>query len=185
MKESVTKTILETLGDFLDNRVNYRDVLYDWPEANVSLQLPTLCITTGSPEYTQLPRFVLEQGAMTAAKQSDVVYGIGQYEWNLQLDIWCRSKEERYDRQEELMQAFNSQEKIGGLSIFMPNYHNILARYDMVSYLHNDSESTAQTKEWRLTCNVLAHCFAAIERKEYIIETAELGHFSTPDEITD
>ena len=184
MIESVSKSILQTLGNFLDDRINYRDVLYDWPEANVSLKLPTLCITTGSPEFTQLPRFVLNQGLMNANKQSDIVYGIGQYEFRLQLDVWCRSKEERYDRHEELIQAFNSQDTIGGLSLYMPNYHDILARYDLISYSHNDNEASAQTKEWRLSASVLAHCFAAIERKEYIIETVET-EFSTPDEITD
>ena len=179
--ESPTKEILEVLGGKIDDLVRLDEVFYEFPEGNRRLKYPSMSILSGSPTFTNQQRYIYDTGTV-ASNQAEVKYVIGQFELNLQLDLWCRTKEERHDKTQELIEALNSEDRTNGLSLVLEKYHGVIARYDFVGYSFDDEESESQRKEWRATLRVLAHCDAITARKQYIIDETEVT-VELPDEI--
>jgi len=173
--ESVTEAVLKALADHLETELTeLSDVIDGFPESNVQLSYPALSIIdTGStdyrPEMSPYPYNDIEEGDI-ADHSAEVKYVIGQHNFNIQLDLWCRSKEERDDLFESFMKAFNSQFPRLGLNLVLTDYHGIYCSYSMNGYSTEDAEISSQRQEWRVKINILANCKAILGKEEFIIE---------------
>lgn len=177
--ESVTEEIIKRLGNHLETEMTeLAEVLDGFPEGNTLISYPALSIieagaTKYIPEMSPYPYVEIEDGDITDHK-ADVRYVVGQYDISFQLDLWCRSKEERDDLFEKFIQAFNSQFPRLGLTLTLTDYHNILCNYSMTGYTKEDSEISSQRQEWRVKINIVANCKAILEKEEPIVEETEV-----------
>lgn len=181
--DSVTKEVIERLGNYLSTKMGNIIVTHEFPSANQQLILPQMTISdTGMADYEPvLNPYVLYQGALSSHKK-DTQYVVGKYSFNLQIDLWCRNKEERNKYYQEFFKAINSQFPLNlGLSLNLTDYYNIVCRYNMTGFKKEDNEISSQTREWRVKINVTADCSAVLERSEYIMENLEL-HTEIPME---
>ena len=85
---------------------------------------------------------------------------MGEYNLQLQGDIWTEYKEMRshfYEKFQKFMDRESSGGRSTGISLRMKSYFNKLARFDLTDYSFHDSEETSERGEWRLrlsiTCN--------------------------------
>lgn len=173
---SPTKVVLDALASHL--RTNMASmtatgaVKTDFPQANEKIVLPGLTLVTGAPLFTPCDPYVLSRGVV-AANKALVKYIVGMYDFQLQADLWARSKSERHTLFEEFFNAFHKQIVPMGLSLQLGAYHGLWCRYDQGGYEFDDSEAASQRAEWRVTIRLLAHCRAVREREEFVIVTTE------------
>jgi hypothetical protein len=168
LTDFITKELVRTLSRQLDGIIKFGEVIEEWPDANRSLKLPCLTVLPQDPEYKRLQPWLYEAGTPVVNKAT-VKYIVGEFDWKIDLHIWAKSKDERADIQERMFQAFHSQDPIGGLSLSLEKYHNIIARYDYDGYSLADTEESSQRKEWRVIIRVTANCYAVSSQKQYLI----------------
>lgn len=175
--------VLSALGAHLKaNMPSLQQVLLDFPDAGTVLKMPSLTIFSGaSPAFMPLDPYPLEQGD-TVNHRALVKRVVGEYDLNLQLDLWCPNKLTRSKLWEEFFKAFNPEVSPMGLSLQLMDYHEIWCRYDLTGYDLGDSEESSQSGQWRARINVLANTRAVIEKTEFVIETIE-NTLETPDNI--
>ena len=181
MAESVSIEVIRRLGVYLKASVtDLCQVLEDWPESNMDLKYPSLTIFSGAtPKLTPCAPWQLSDVAADGNNQAVNKYVIGQYDFSLQLDLWCSSKVSRHKLYEKMVLAFSGPFIDGtsdttGIGLNLTDYHNIMCRYDLTGYKFDDSEAGSQRKEWRVKLDVLANCRAVVERQQYIIIETEL-----------
>jgi hypothetical protein len=174
-----TKSIIKNLGEhFAGAMTGLAQVVEGFPSANVALKYPLLSIDfKGAPRFVPCSPYIFEQGETNDDDEdsifSVVKWVVGQFETELQLDFWCRSKEERHQAFTELMSAMSKQMPVIGLSLPLVDYHGVIARFDLDTISYEDSEVSSQRKEWRLIVSCLAHCYAITETVENIITETE------------
>jgi hypothetical protein len=169
LADNVTKAVLEALGTYLKTAMpKIKNISFDWPNPNVALQYPCITITTGSPEFANMMPEFLSRSAIQNNKAT-ARYEVGSYEFSLQVDIWCGSKEERFRIYDDFFKAFNANVEVMGLALQLTKYYDIFARYDLVGYDFNDGEEPSQRAEWRARLQVRASCKAILEKTQYII----------------
>ena len=173
--ESVTEEVIKRLGNHLATQITkLNEVIDGLPEGNVPISFPALSImesgnTEYIPEMNPYPYVDITAGDITD-HSAEVAYVIGQYNFNLQLDLWCRSKEERDDIYEKFIQGFNSQFPLLGLNLTLTDYHGIYCNYSQNGYSKEDAEISSQRQEWRVKINILANCKAILGKDEFIME---------------
>lgn len=181
--ESATRGIVRQLGIAIKERMpELSQVLEDWPGANEVLKYPCLSIQGSAPRFTPCAPYLWKKTEANEINRSTVLWVNGQYEFNLQLDLWARSKAERHLLFENLQRAFTSQFPVNGLSLTLSDYFNVMARYDIASSKYEDSEQSSQRREWRAIVDVSAHCHSIFEKVENIISVA-VAETETTDEI--
>lgn len=166
-----------------------KQVLEEWPNANQELQYPALSILSATNvQQTPCHPYLLEVGTIDAQNKSINKWIVGNFDWKLQLDVWCGNKPERNTMHEAIStklfvgQFLDSINEITGISLQLLNYHNILCRYDLVGYRFDDSEAGSQRQEWRIKMDVLAHCKQIVEKEEFqIVETEITDEFINTD----
>lgn len=178
---SVTREIVKRLALHLRAQMpELAEVLEDWPEDNYAIRYPSISIFTKGPVHRPFSATQLSQLDSDDGKKVLVLSDIGDYEWRLQLDMWCGNKPERHALYERFYQAFNSQfiedsKEMAGISLPLVDYHNTMARYDLLSYdFDTDNEAATQRKEWRAKMVVIAHCRAVVCREFYKVKTTEI-----------
>lgn len=174
--------MIEALGKHLKNEVpRLEAVHFDWPEPNQILKFPSITLMTLAPTFNNEMPYVLSLGVELNNK-SDNLYVVGNYEYKLQLDLWCRSKQERFLAYSEIFKALNPTIAPMGLSLQLKDYYDLWCRYDFVGHSFEDGEIGSQRNEWRVKLNLLANCKAVLDKREYIIDTNEIN-LTTPDII--
>jgi hypothetical protein len=182
--ESPTKAVLEALGNHLDNRMpKLKQVLLDFPEANINLLYPALSIATGNVAITpENPPYIQKQDAAIGT-QAKIYYVVGKFDWQFQIDIWERSKEQRHDMFQEFITAFNSEWPFSGVSLTLKDYHDVICNYLITDYSLQDTEASSQRKEWRATVEVIANCKLVMTKDEYLMQSHELTLEIDPQEM--
>lgn len=187
--EEITVEIGRALGEKLDDLVpKIRQVTNEFPGRSTKLKYPALSVFANDPDITPMQRYIHEQGVKNDTNPDDI-YSINKYvtaklDFTLQLDLWCRSKEERSMMVNLLQDAFEEEETTSGITLTLKNYHDIIARYDLVGIGYEDSEIASQRKEWRAKIDVIANCKKIVEKRQGIILVTELD-LETPDFIPD
>lgn len=171
---SVTKEVIQEFGEYILTKIPTLNVSYEFPSANQALVLPSMTITQvgGAPFIPEMNPYVLSQGTLVTHKK-DIRYVVGSYEFNLQVDLWCRTKEERNEYYQKFFKAMTSQFPVLGLTLTLENYYSSVCRYNMTSFLKEDAEISSQTREWRVKITIIADCLAIFEKSEFIIESIE------------
>jgi len=185
MADHVTKAVIEALGAHLKEQIrSLNQVIYDFPAPNLSLKYPSLSIISGNPTFTpEANAYILEQGDTDpSSKKANIVKIVGTYDFKLQLDFWCRDKQERFKIYDEFFMAFHQEVEPMGLSLKLSKYHDVWCRFDQTGYEYEDSDISSQRAEWRVIINLTAQCRAALEKSEFIMETIE-NNLTTPQTI--
>lgn len=181
MIESVSYEIKRQLAIYLkDNAPSLNSVIEDFPEANEQLVYPCASIKTGAPKLTIEPPYEYSRDGSVVDNKQSVIWVTGQYEWDMQLDLWCGSKIERDRLVDEVNNVFMSQFPVMGLSLSMSKYYGVISRYDVIGHEFPDGEEASQRREFRAILRVLAHCKRVVERNEFIITAGEIGFQTGP-----
>lgn len=173
----IFKDIRETLGSFLLTKMtSLSEVIYEFPDPNHELSMPSLSIINLNPIFTpEMSPYILEK-TDPEDHETSVKYVDGNWEIPLQLDLWCQYKIERDTLLTEFMDAVKDQFPILGLTLAMSNYYGRDVRYDFVEPLLTyglDDDSASQRGEFRVKINLMASCESIKEKTEYAMETFE------------
>ena len=176
--ESITEIVPKVLGQYLLNNVDQLEEFYDeFPSSNTRLEMPSVSIFAKNPEFKPMavPHLLKTiSSADIVNSKANTLYVVGDYDFNLQVDLWAGSKEELDDVFDSVFNVLNPQISPMGLTLQMEEYYNILCSYDYVGHSREASEITSQTDEWRIVLNVLATCQVIRNSKDFIIESTEL-----------
>jgi hypothetical protein len=153
---------IKSLANYLRTELPDVQVLEDWPDPKEQLSMPTISIiASGNRGYTHcFPQFWKKTVNEENALLDDVVYRVGQYDFTLQLDLWCEYKVQRGELYERVHDALNKQfltDSPAGLSLELEDYHDLIARFDQAGYTYLDSEENSQRSEWRVKIDVLVN----------------------------
>lgn len=174
--ESVTEIIPKVLGTYLLEAVDALEEFYDeFPNHNQRIDMPSVSIFAKAPEFKPMATpYRLNPVTDITNSKSDILWVVGDYDFDLQLDLWAGSKEELDDVFDALFNALNPSIRPMGLTLPMEEYYGILCSYLYTGHNREASSITAQTDEWRITFNILVTCQAIRNSKEFIIEQTEL-----------
>ncbi len=187
--KKLTKEIVKKYGNYLSGKMSSLTEVYEeFPSGNRKLKMPSVSIITEGKAT-----FDPETSGAYVASSSDISgepalkvikYVIGQYEVPLQIDFWCRNKEERSQIYAEFVDAMTGQDITAepqiGVILALTEYHNAFCHYDLGGYSFDDDETSSQRKEWRVKIDVVATCKAIVERTQSVILETEMQ-----TEITD
>jgi hypothetical protein len=154
---------IKSLAKYLKEELPNVQILDDWPDPKVTLAMPTISIiAVGKRDYTHhFPQFWKKSVNPENANLDDVVYRVGQYDFTLQLDLWCEYKAQRGELYELVHDALNkeflNQDRPAGLSLVLDDYYDLIARFDQSGYTYLDSEENSQRSEWRVKIDVLVN----------------------------
>jgi hypothetical protein len=174
--ESITEIVPKVLAAYLKANVQGLKQAFDeFPASTQKIDMPSVSVFASSDaQFRPLMPYVqpIEDSQITNSK-AKVRWVVGIYDFNLQLDLWARNKEERDDVFDSLFNALNPKISPMGLVLPMEEYFNQLCDYLYVGHTFQDSEVRAQRDEWRVTLNLVVTCKAIRERSEFIIETTQ------------
>lgn len=175
MAESVTEVVLEALGVYLKANVKgTKQIITGFPEANINLKYPSISIHTKAPTFSNRMPYAYSQGQVSNA-QADVKWVVGQYDWEIQVDLWERTQEERDDFFELFFRAMHKNVPVSsGVILSLDDYHGNTCEYTMVGYQDPMEEMSSQRKEWRASVDLRANCLAIVENEQYIITQGEV-----------
>jgi len=175
--ESITEVVTSTLTDWIDEHSdNIRQTIIGFPEANLRLKMPSVSVFAPRPEFKPSSNPYLintVQDEDISNSKANVLWVVGDYDFNLQLDLWCGSKEELDDLFAELFEVLNPNVK-PGVSLPMEDYFGGICEYIYTGHTRDNGEQASQRDEWRMTFTILATCKAIRSRKEFIIESTEI-----------
>ncbi len=163
-------------------------VLKEWPDSNVKMQFPSVTLTSGeAPLKNKMPEQLSctepdEDGKVTAT------YAVGQYDYKIQLDLWCRTKPERDTMLASLIDAVNAQamDATGknnplGLALQLTAYFDEWVHLDIDGHRYVDDEAGAQREERRAKVDLLVNVRAIKQRTLYAMKTIEIAEEVTLD----
>lgn len=162
---------------------SFVNVYPDWPEQNQQLVYPCASIFTGEPQYARCPPYLKTQGTTNVmTNTASNIYVVGQFDFNLQLDIWARYKVER----DSLYQlVFNVIEPVTprGFNLQLSSYYNEWVTFTQTSFKFLDDPDSVALKQWRVLVNLKATCRAINTTTDYIITQDPVLILETPDSI--
>lgn len=172
--EELTREIIAELSAYLlaemASITSADQIVEEWPESNDEMaEYPVISIMTpGAPNYEPYMGVnkPFESAENDPGKTYDYKYAVGQYDFELQIDIWTDYKEKRHLIYQEFFAAFHKKladQGHSGVNLTLTNYHGAPVNYQMVGYNYGDSEEASQRKEWRVKIDVIANCEAVIE----------------------
>lgn len=174
--ESITEIVPKVLAAYLLKNVQGLKQAFDeFPASTQKIDMPSVSVFASSNAQFRplMPYIIPVDPAKIVNSKAKVRWVVGIYDFNLQLDLWARNKEERDDVFDSLFNALNPTISPMGLVLPMEEYFNQLCDYLYVGHTFQDSEVRAQRDEWRVTLNLVVTCKAVRERSEFIIETTQ------------
>lgn len=169
---------IKSLAAYLKSEISeLSDVFADWPDPKQQLVVPSVSIMAAGTRGFRHCQPEIFKRTVNADNPDldDVVYTIGQYDYTLQIDLWTEYKPQRGELYEKIHDALNKQflntDQPCGLSLTIPEYHDMIARFDQVGYTFMDSEEASQRSEWRVKIDVLVtHSKLAVKVQSRIEE---------------
>lgn len=164
---------VRTLQSFIqENMPELINVFDEWPDPKEALEVPCVSIITqGNPTYTHsYPTIFKRVSDPDNALNDIVVYSVGYYDINLQLDLWTEYKIQRAELFDKLINVLNKQFMDNGsptgLSLVLADYHEAIARYDQNGYTFMDGGDGLQRAEWRVKVDITVNHFKLVEKSE-------------------
>lgn len=175
--ESITEVVPRTLGLYLKKHSTLKQIILDFPEPNLKIKKPSVSISAPSPNFTPkmnpYPAVAPTEDDIKNSK-APVDWVVGEYEFNLQLDLWAKNKEQLDDQYDELFNLLNPNINPMGLELPMKLYFGCICSYLYVGHTRQNSSESSVRDEWRMSLEVLASCTAIRNRKEFIIEDPQI-----------
>jgi hypothetical protein len=184
MASSVTRGLFSALKKHLKTAMpELKEVYDDFPLATETLQYPSMSVFTGQPRFMNGLPYAHTRTRVDAEDDENpavnVVNIIGQYEFRLQLDLWCKTKFERHDLYEKLFRALNPDTATSGLSLQLTEYYDLWARFLVNDFQLMAGEAETQRNEFRVKVGVVADVKAVTESVESAILEIE-NNMETP-----
>jgi hypothetical protein len=174
MAEAPQIEILNALAEHLTRLMRFKQTVIGWPDGSQKLTLPAVSMIVKKGRVNPFPPHVL---GVTNIKDNaaDTAYVTGEWEFSIQLDLWCKTSAERYDALERLTQVFFSQGErtVPIITLILPKYHKTRATYNMVSASIPDAAATPLAQEWRVMVEVMASCSQIIVRENEALITQD------------
>ena len=177
--EDITEEMIKVLRKHIEGitpAVGFKEIFNEWPAGNFTMDYPSLTIlTAANPEYraNMNKPIVLIDNFDIDTKQADILREVGFWEFDLQLDLWCKSKNQRTEflrKLEEILDPNLTSKGKAGLHITMPDYYNDICSYTYQGYSYEDGEISAQRREWRASLRVKADARSLRDNVEFIME---------------
>lgn len=178
--EDLTEELAKTLRTYLESQsLGFAEIFNEWPAGNFTMEYPSLTIiTSGNPSFRKScnsPIVLIDSPIVDS--QAKVLRETGYWEFDLQLDLWCKNKNQRSEflrKMEEALDPDTMSEGKSGLHLAMPEYYNQICSYTYDGYSYEDSEISAQRREWRALIRVKADARSLRDKVEFMMETIEL-----------
>jgi hypothetical protein len=177
MVESPAEEILTALSEYINRRVRFRETIIGWPDSSRKLSLPAVSFMVKTPRMRHFHSELQTLGTIKEGK-ADPIYVVGEWEFSIQMDLWLKTKAERYDALEKMFHVFycGDDEPRPVLHIKLEKYHKTKASYYLRDYSIPDDSQTAINQEWRAIIDITATCDMLVEREnEAIILESELN----------
>jgi len=168
------------LQEWLTSQITGLTVRDEWPYGNQQLAYPLCTLFAGRAKRMPL---MPETVAVTDPDENNQVLAtevVAEYDFTIQLDLWCRNKLERKQQLAKLLTAFNFAEvdntganKPDGLTLILSNYFNMPVRYEVDTHQHRDDEQAAERQERRETMMLLVNLREIRTRTYYAMKTTE------------
>lgn len=174
MAESPNIEILNELAEYLQRHIRVKQTVIGWPDGAQKLSLPAMSLhVKRAREVSYPPHMIL--AANIENNTADTSYLVGEFEFTIQLDLWCKTSAERYDALEKVRQIFHSQHDVPVpiLNLPLAKYHKTMATYTMTGNSIPDSSATPLTQEWRVMVDILASCSQIATRENEKIITQD------------
>ena len=169
--ESATEEVINALATHLESGIKGLHTMSGFPEANARLKYPMIAISNKFMNLTNVCPYEHKIGDIED-HQALVEYVVGEYDFEIQLDIFERTKEERDDLYQKFFDAFNSNFPAPGLKLVLDKYYSVVCSFQITRYEPNMNENRSKTKEWRSLVDISGNC-KAIRCKEMPIITQE------------
>lgn len=183
---------LKALADYLKAEVPELSVSDKWPDPKQALVMPALTIiAAGERGYENVFPTVHKKIEVTDNPDLiDVAYTIGQFDYQLQLDIWTDYPAKRGDIFDKVKNALNKQFINGdapcGLSLTLTDFYDVIARFDQAGYTYLDSEESSQRSEWRVKMDlVVCHSDVTLKRESKMLDIQIQSQISDDKNVED
>lgn len=162
---------LDDLITYLKTQIAATAFIRDFPNRNEALVMPSITVTHNTDgAYESLDPYELSISTPVGDSAAvTVIWIVGQWDFKVQLDLWAASKPARDKLFSDVYRAINKQIHPMGLSLPLPSYYGLFARFDINGFSHIDNEQAAQRQEWRTKIDLLANLKQAQEESAFII----------------
>ncbi len=147
---------VEALGAKLELIEGIKKVFREFPRPNQSLDPPSISIITADSTLMPQMMTVVEE-TINENKTVSVLYNLGEYTANLQVDVWAKNKRQRTHFYGEVVNIFDEGIAKGNGPQFVleiPDYHGVKAQYFLKNTRYLDNSDLSFKGEWRILCNV-------------------------------
>ena len=173
--DSAVDAAVDGLATYLA-QISGLNVETEWPDSNEAINMPSVTLTAGKDKRTPIQPEQISITSPNSENQVTQVIATAHYDMQIQLDLWCRTKAERRQFLNAILNAFNSSENNGGLtsglSLQLTSYFNVFARYEIDAHEFRDDEVAAETQERRATIMLVANTRECVSRTMYAIKHA-------------
>lgn len=177
----IVSMAVTALQDWLTGQIDGLTVRDEWPYGNQKLAYPLVTLFSGRAKRMPLMPEIVAQTDPDENNQIVATEVVAEYDFTIQLDLWCRNKLERKQELAKLLTAFNFQEvddsgenKPDGLTLILANYFNMPVRYEVDYHQHKDDEQAAERQERRETMSLLVNLREIRTRTYYAMTTTEV-----------
>lgn len=173
--EKIITAVVNGLADFMrQNILGLEKVYVDFPHPDQVLKMPCATVFTRPSAFNALSPYVKYRAETPNENNEFEVHRVvGNYEMQLQVDLWCQSKFERQDMFEVFFNGFNLKSEEMGISLPLPNYFDEIARFNIVRFEFIDTEEQSQRDEWRVRFDVTADVRVIQKTLAHLMETIE------------
>lgn len=188
MSEMITKSVVKALTDSLKAKMPSIVKAYeDFPNQSQPLEFPSFSVFTQQPKFNAISPYVLRKIAIPENTEGkfEIIKCVGNYDFDIQLDIWCESKYQRAQIYEQYFAAFHSVYPTMGLNAKMNGYFDEYISFVQTNLKFiDDGEMSSQRNEWRIKIDILGSCRAIVRTMEHLMETIE-NNVSINDNLLD
>ena len=137
-----------------------KQVYDEFPRPDEDILVPSISvITVGNGRIMNNMPTLLEVRGVQDSDKITTFYRTGEYDLDLQVDIWAEYKQTRakiFDQLSSLLIAGSETQGIDhGVALELDREgYNYLARYEITDYNYLDGENMAAKSEWRATVSV-------------------------------
>lgn len=166
---------ITALAEFIKEEVDeIKHVSREFPNPSYELNTPEISIISTAVTIKPSRNYVFAV-PNTINSPTPILWHMGYLNFTLQLDLWTDNKEQRLDLAQQLVEALSPEiGRTSGLSLAMGEYYDTICRYETVASVIQDTDDSADRKEWRQRIDLLCHADVLSERKSGIMKEISL-----------
>jgi len=167
----INEIIVKSIGEYLLSEVTDLNEYVDgFPEANQDIDYPSISLIVLSSKFEKEknPREITRGSEV--GNEASIKYQIGQWEIQVQLDLWASYKAQRSDIGIKIYEALNKNGEAGNLALQLTDYHNEYANITFTGMNDQNDEAGSHEKEWRRRYDIIVDVAEILEKTEGIMK---------------